>query len=936
MMTDTNILVSKLWMEGRGGPAFLSTPTPTLSWQVQSGSPGWRQDAFRVELRRGGVVEAVELDSSGSQRVKWPFAALASYDTADVRVAVRSEGQQWSAPSDWAPVRTAALGPSDWAADFIAASREPDDSRRPVRFRTTFDVTRPVRSAVLSATAHGAYEAVLNGELTSDEVLAPGWTAYDKRLLFQSSDVTHLLRSGANVLGATVADGWYRERFGFDGDFSVVYPGPVALSAQLRLEYEDGTVELLRTDDSWTASTTGPIRSASIYQGEAYDSRLEDDALAGADAELPDGVPTVALQASRARLAPAALPPVRRIERVPVAQVLSSASGAPILDFGQNLVGWLELQIDLPEGTELTLRHAEVLENGELGSRPLRHAAATDRYIAGSGRKTWSPRFTFHGFRYAQIDGLADLDPANVTAVVVHSDMVRTGWLETSDPMLNQLHSNVLWGMRGNFLSIPTDCPQRDERLGWTGDIQVFTPTASYLYDVSGFLRSWLRDLALEQAPNGNVPFVVPSMIPEPPPAAAAWGDAATLVPDALFTRYGDTQVLEDQYDSMVSWVEAMRRLAGADSLWTGTFQFGDWLDPSAPPHNPAAARTDADLVATAYYYRSTNRLAAAARVLGRMDDAWRYEELADDIRAAFGREYVTDAGRIVSDAHTAYALAIVFGLVDGARRQHAGDRLAELVRSYGHRVRTGFVGTPLVCDALTRTGHLDTAYRLLLERGNPSWLYPITMGATTIWERWDSMLPDGSINPGEMTSFNHYALGAVADWMQRTIGGIAPRESGSRVVEVRPRPGGGVTSATAALDTGYGRVETSWRIEEGEFRLELIVPANAEAVVVLPGSDQEIRVGSGRHQWSVPSPVRAEHRPALSMSSALSDFADDPAAKATLERFFAETGYVIGLGWTESGRWRSDSVLGSSLIMFPRELRPRLEAVLEELNASR
>jgi alpha-L-rhamnosidase len=615
--------------------------------------------------------------------------------------------------------------------------------------------------------------------------------------------------------------------------------------------------------------------------------------------------------------------------------VLTSATGRPILDFGQNLVGWLELRLDLPEGTELTLRHAEVLENGELGIRPLRYAAATDHYIAPGGERTWSPRFTFHGFRYAQVEGLPDgVDwAASVTAVVVHTDLERTGWLETSDPMLNQLHQNVLWGMRGNFLSIPTDCPQRDERLGWTGDIQVFTPTASYLYDVSGFLRSWLRDLALQQKDSG-VPMVIPSPLPDPPAAAAAWGDAATLVPDALFERYGDPTVLEVQYPSMRAWVETLRRLAGDDHLWTGTFQFGDWLDPSAPPHNPAAAKTDADIVATAHYFRSTHRLAEAARVLGRDDDAREYAALAEAVREAWVREYVTGAGRVLSDAHTAYALAIAFGLLEGERRQAAGDRLAELVRAYGYRVRTGFVGTPLICDALTATGHVHTAYRLLLERGNPSWLYPITMGATTIWERWDSMLPDGSINPGEMTSFNHYALGAVADWMQRTIGGIAPAEPGYRVISVHPRPGGALTSATAALETGYGRVATAWTIEDGQFSLELTVPTGVEALVVLPGTHEELRVGSGRHEWTVPLHQPDRSARAFGMDSPLAAFADDTEAKAALEEFFDEIGYFIAKGWNGSGAWRSDARLGSSLIMFPREQRPRLDALLSELNA--
>jgi alpha-L-rhamnosidase len=629
------------------------------------------------------------------------------------------------------------------------------------------------------------------------------------------------------------------------------------------------------------------------------------------------------------------LPPVRRIERIVARELITTPSGRTVVDFGQNLVGWLELEIDAPAGTELVLRHAEVLEHGELGTRPLRFAAATDRYVSAGRPSTWSPRFTFHGFRYAEVSGWpGTLKPEAVVAVVVHSDLARTGTLETSDPMLNRLHENVVWGMRGNFLSIPSDCPQRDERLGWTGDIQVFAPTASYLYDVSGFLRSWLADLALEQDTNGSVPMVVPSPIAGDPGAAAAWGDAATLVPDTLYTRFGDRAVLEAQYASMRAWVEAERALAGSDHLWAGGFQFGDWLDPSAPPHNPAGAKTDSDIVATAYFFHSTERLAAAAEVLGLEADVVEYRALAVEIRAAFLREYVTATGRMLSDAHTAYALAIAFGLIDEQRRQAAGDRLAELVRAYGYRVRTGFVGTPLIADALTDTGHIETAYRLLLETGNPSWLYPITMGATTIWERWDSMLPDGTINPGEMTSFNHYALGAIADWMQRTIGGIAPSGPGYRSVRVEPRPGGGLTSARATLETGYGTLLVAWRIEGAEFRLDVTVPANSSAEIVLPNAGP-ILVGSGTHSWSVQMPLAREAHAPFSFDTSLAAFVDDPAARASLEGLFAEVGYFIGLGFTDSGRWRSDTPLKAGLPMFPAERMDRLQALLDELNAA-
>jgi alpha-L-rhamnosidase len=913
----------------RGRPAFLATGAPALSWQVEVDDPAWHQVAASIEVERDGHPVRHLHPSSESQHVPWPDEPLRAHEFARVRVRLQGPSDAWSDPSPWVELLTGPLDAADWRADLIAATDDPADYRGTVRFRRVVTVRPGVRRALLSLTSHGVHDATVNGVAVDDVVLAPGWTAYEHRLLFRTVDVTALLATGDNVLSATVAEGWYRERFGFDGNFSVAYPGPLAFGAQLRLEFEDGHVETVVTDGDWSVGTIGPVVSASIYQGEHVDARLADTADRDPDVELPGARPARVVDADRSLLAPLAAPPIRRIERLAVREGLTTPSGATVLDFGQNLVGWLELDIDAVAGTEVVLRHAEVLEGGELGTRPLRFAAATDRYVAAGGAATWSPSFTFHGFRYAEVSGI-DVDPSRISAVVVHSDLERIGRLETDVPLLDRLHENVVWGMRGNFVGIPSDCPQRDERLGWTGDIQVFAPTASYLFDVTGFLGSWLTDLALEQR-DGAVPLVVPSPLSEAPPVAAAWGDAATLVPDTLHARCGDVAVLERQFASMRSWVEAVRARAGEDLLWTGDFQFGDWLDPSAPPHNPAAAKTDGDLLATAYFFRSTDRLAAAARVLGRADDAAEYGALARRIADAFRATYVTPVGRLLSDAHTAYALAIAFGLVEGAQRVEAGRRLAELVRAHGYRVRTGFVGTPLITDALTETGHVDTAYRLLTEQGNPSWLYPVTMGATTVWERWDSMLPDGSINPGEMTSFNHYALGAVADWMQRTIGGIAPAAPGYRELRIAPVPGGGVTRASASLETGYGRVATAWHLEGRDFVLEVELPVGTTATVVLPDGTRHEAVPQGTHRYRAALPAPAPRAP-LGLDSTLAELVDDGAARSALEGFFARSGYFIGLGWSESGRWRSDSRLRDSLMMMTAAQRSELDQVLASL----
>jgi alpha-L-rhamnosidase len=557
-----------------------------------------------------------------------------------------------------------------------------------------------------------------------------------------------------------------------------------------------------------------------------------------------------------------------------------SHSGRTLVDFGQNLVGRLRLTVQGTAGQTITLRHAEVLEHGELGVRPLRQAAATDRYtLRGDGLETWEPRFTFHGFRYAEVEGWpGELRAEDMCAVVCHSDLERTGWFECSNPLVNRLHENVVWSTRGNFLSIPTDCPQRDERLGWTGDIQAFAPTACFLYQSAGFLASWLADMTAEQVVAGGiVPFVVPNIIPMSPLPAAAWGDAAVIVPWVLYQRYGDEGILAAQFESMRGWVDAVERIAGERHLWNKGFQFGDWLDPSAPADRPEKARTDPHVVATAYFARSAELLGHAAGILGRTEEERRYLLLAARVRDAFDAEYVTPAGRVLSDAETAYALALQFGLLKRPeQRQQAGKRLAALVRASGYHISTGFVGTPLVCDALCSAGEVEAAFHLFMQRECPPWLYPVTMGATTIWERWDGLLPDGSINPGEMTSFNHYALGAVADWLHRTVGGLAPAAPGYRHLDIQPHPGGGLDSARARHLTPYGLAECAWTLDAEQIEVAVVIPPNTTARVTLPGgSGQAIKVGSGVHRWTCP--YRVPSRPVLSLESTLGELIDDP-----------------------------------------------------------
>jgi alpha-L-rhamnosidase len=503
------------------------------------------------------------------------------------------------------------------------------------------------------------------------------------------------------------------------------------------------------------------------------------------------------------------------------------------------------------------VRHAEVLDGDRLDVRPLRSARATDRFILSGQDDTFEPTMTYHGFRFIEVSNWpGELTRDSIEAVVVHSDISRIGHFSCSEPDLNQLHSNVVWSTKGNFFDLPTDCPQRDERFGWTGDIAVFAPTAAFLFDVQDFLEDWLIDLGLEQHHrDGLVPMVVPDPLkqwPVPPgqssepDSTAIWSDAAVWVPWALFRAYGDPGVLARHYDSMAAHLRHVAALLSPDGTWSEGFQFGDWLDPLADPHEPWNARANAAVVATACVYRTSTILTQAAAILGRAEDATAFRALAERTRAAFHAAYVTDEGAITSDAPTVYALAITFGLLEGRLLERAGERLSRLVREAGHHVSTGFAGTPFISDALTQTGHLGDAYRMLLNRECPSWLYPVTQGATTIWERWDSMLPDGTLNPGEMTSFNHYALGAVADWMHRTIGGISPLEPGYGRVLIAPQPGGGLTWAECALETRRGRISVRWRRED-ELALDIELPPDVSAVVRVTGHP-DVHLPAGPH----------------------------------------------------------------------------------------
>jgi alpha-L-rhamnosidase len=744
--------------------------------------------------------------------------------------------------------------PSPWAGQLIVADwpGAPPPPERPIRFRTTFEVSGPLREAHLFITACGIYQAALNGRPIGDAILAPGWTSYRHRHRVAVHDITALVAGGRNVIGVTVAEGWYRGRLGWGAGSRGIYGDEIGPLVHLVLVDAAGREQVIATDRTWRAST-GPILAASLYDGESVDLRLEEGGWSSPGFDDTGWAPVREEPFGTGRLFLAASPPVRRIETLAPAAITTSPSGRTLVDFGQNLSGRLRVRLPGAPGQQVSLRHAEVLEQGELGTRPLRGAKATDMVTLAGSPCTWEPAFTIHGFRYTEVSGWpGELRSGDIEAIVCHTDLEPIGTFSCSDPLLNRLHENVRWSAKGNFVDLPTDCPQRDERLGWTGDIQVFAPTAAFLFDCRTFLASWLEDLAAEQSELGTVPHFVPFLpLTLQAVPAAAWGDAAVVVPWVLYQRFGSLDVLRAQYDSMCAWVDDIAARAGGSHLWDRGFQFGDWLDPAAPPAIPEAARCDPTLVATAYHAHTAGIVAETARLFGRTDDAQRYSRLAADIRTAFQREFVSPSGRLASDAQTAYALALGFGLLTDGQRPRAAARLARLMRLDGYRIGTGFVGTPLILDALADNGYPDDAYHLLTQTECPSWLYPVTMGATTMWERWDSMLPDGSINAGEMTSFNHYAFGAVADFLHRRVAGLAPAAAGYATIAVRPLPGGGLTSAEASHRVAGGWARVRWQRDGGVFNLSVQIPAGHDATVELPDGSRPIAVTAGEHTFA-------------------------------------------------------------------------------------
>lgn len=837
--------VQELSVDGLTQVQGLDDLHPRFAWQASSARRDATQAAYQVRVFRGaGASQATAWDSGvvlSPRQIGVAYAGPALQPMAIYRwqVRIRDDAGTWSA---WSAPATFEMGlgaATSWPARWIEGAR--GLSSLPL-LRREFSLSQPVVRARLYATALGVYAFHLNGHAVGDRHLAPGWTDYHKRADYQVYDVTDQVQVGDNTLAAMIAPGWYAGHVGMFGPHK--YGTEPALRARLRLDFADGSHRWIETDGQWR-SHAGPYVSADLIMGENYDARRLPPGWDRAGAPDAGWVPVRVVDPPAIALQAQADPPVRTTDmRVAKRLARQPTPHATLYDMGQNMVGVASLRMSGRAGQTVRIRYGEVLNpDGSLYTKNLRTAKATDDYtFATDGTVTYTPRFTFHGFRYVEISGLSQPLPAeDVHAQVWGSDLPQTGQLTTSSPMLNQLLSNIRWGQRGNFLSIPTDTPARDERLGWTGDINVFAPTASVLADTDTFLAKWLRDMRDAQGADGDYPSVAPD--PQHIDGASGWSDAGITVPYALWQAYGDTRVIEDGYASMRRFMDFIEAMSGP-SLKRVHGGYGDWLNLDDP--------TPADVIGTAYVAYDARLMADMARAIGKSDDARHYADLAERARAAFDQRYIAD-GRSTSDSQTSYALALGMQLVPPTQVAPLADRLAERVHARHDHLATGFLGTPWLLDALTRGGHAKLAYTLLMNTDYPSWGYEVKSGATTMWERWNSLKPDGSFGDPSMNSFNHYAYGAVGDWMFRHIGGIAPGKPGYEDVRIAPLPGGGLTSARMHLDGPYGEIRSSWSLADGHMTGSFAVPFNSRASVTLPARSIDAVMLEGHPLSSVP-----------------------------------------------------------------------------------
>lgn len=836
-----------LCVEYQENPIGIDIACPRFSWKMESGRTNTMQTGFQIQVMSEGqkIWDSGRQKSDQSVLVEYSGPPLEAGCIYTYRVAVwDNHGETAQADGTF---EMGLLSGSHFQAKWITHPYAKEETACPV-FRKEIYQKKAVKQARIYATALGVYELQVDGSKVGDAFFAPGWTNYKKRLQYQTYDVTAFFnRQGEHMLEIMVGNGWYKGIFGFTC-VPNHYGDRTAVLAQLRIIYEDGTEDITGTDLSWKVKT-GTVRYSEIYMGETIDSTYTEEILEAVEAFSYPMENITAQECEQVRIT----------ERTPAKELLLTPKGEKVLDFGQNMAGIVEVKVQGKPGQKIVIRHAETLDkDGNFYPETLRQAKSEDAYICNGTRQTFLPHFTFHGFRYICVEGLEEVKPEDFTACTLHTDMKETGSFSCSNSMVNQLQHNIQWGQRSNFLDIPTDCPQRDERLGWTGDAQVFCRTASYNRNTALFFSKWLRDLKSEQTDRFGPPHVVPNILAEQE-AAAAWSDAATVIPWTVYQVFGDKRVLESQYESMKGYVDYITAHCSENGLWQTGYQYGDWLALDKEESADRTGATDKYLVANAYYAYSADIVSKAAEVLGYKADADTYAALHGKIVELFEEEYITRTGRMVSETQTGCVLALHFNLTQEKHRERIAKSLETNIANHKNHLSTGFVGTPYLCHVLSENGMHELAGSIFLKEDYPSWLYAVKKGATTIWERWNSIMPDGNFDESGMNSLNHYAYGSIGDWMYEKLAGINPAEPGYKEIRIQPRFIRGITSVDASFDSAYGVIRSAWSCKEGKITVDVAIPVNTTAEIYLPEKEGAVKVGSGSWHYEYETDTKLE-----------------------------------------------------------------------------
>lgn len=907
--------LKELKTEYQTNPLGLDVANPAFSWILESDKENTLQKSYQILVSNSdGVVWDSGVVTS-EQSIHVPYKGSNFEPSTIYQVQVQVVDNHDETAEITRQFETGLLNPSNLDWQWISHS-EDLGTVAPV-YVIEFSLDKLIKSARIYATALGAYELELNGKKVGDHFLAPGWTSYHHRLQYQTYDITEELTSD-NTLKMTVANGWYKGLLGFAGQANH-YGDQVAALVAIRLEDQNGTVRWIFSDEDWQYET-GPIQLSEIYLGEHVDFTAKSKPRKSVSL-FEHGKDMLVAQENEPTRVTMELSPIEKI---------ITPKGEVVLDFGQNLTGVVKCQISQPRGTEIIFSHAEVLDkDGNFYTENLREAISQDHIIASGGIDTFMPKFTFHGFRYLRVEGLVDeIELSDFTACVIHTDMEKTGDFVCSNKLVNRLYQNIQWGQRGNFLDVPTDCPQRDERLGWTGDAQVFASTAVFNFNSALFFRKWLRDLKVEQSEQYGVPHVVPNILGNQD-GAAGWSDAATIIPWELYRAYGDKRILEDQYSSMKGWVDYITsKTQNGIHLWQQGFQYGDWVALDKEESSDRVGATDIYFIASAYYAVSTKIVADAAEILGFKEEASHYQQQYQDILSDFRNEYATRTGRLVSETQTACILALYFNLVEGKDRSRVMETLVTNLNKHKNHLTTGFIGTPYLCHALSENGQHELAGQVFLKEDYPSWLYAVKKGATTIWERWNSLKEDGSFDESGMNSFNHYAYGSIGSWMHQKLAGIQIIEPGYKVFRIQPQFIKGISWGNASLKSPYGLIEVNWRCENGQIQVDVTIPTNTHAQLVLPEKEEIIELGSGRYHYEYPTDTDLSVA-RYSMDSTLKEILDQPLAVDILET------YMPGMTTNDMIQFAYDLSINELIVNMPAEGKQLFETVINALNQS-